>query len=165
MLKQNETVTLWSYCNTALIETAKKYILWVRLRVRVWIYRFTSRWYFLSVWENQSLLNVNYLSGQMGLIFICDIFFFLLLCCTLFSRGQITQWTLSKKTQPNQKRQSTVTGLHFPPADETLCFLGSLCSKTLSSIRTPSGVTGWWRQHRWPRSLLSQFWQRIKFIF
>lgn len=162
MLKRNETVTLWSYCNTA-----KKYILRVCLRVHVWIYRFTSRWYFQSVWENQSLLNVYYLSGQMGLIFICDIFFFFLsLCYTLFSRGQITQWTLTKKkNNRTKKRQSTVTGLHSPPADQTLCFLGSLCSKTLSSIRTPSGVTGWWRQHRWPRSLLSQFWQRIKFIF
>lgn len=108
MLKQNETVTLWCYWNTFYESVYVSH---------VWIYRFTSRWYFLSVWENQSLLNVNYLSGQMGLIFICDIsfFFFLSLCCTLFSRGQIAQWTLTKKKPTEPKKTKHSDGIAFPP--------------------------------------------------
>lgn len=103
MLKENETVTLWNYCNTA-----KKYILWVCLRVHVWIYRFTSRWYFLSVWENQSLLNVNYLSGQMGLIFICDIFFFFCRCvarCSLVGRSRSEPWQKKNNRTKKDKAQ------------------------------------------------------------
>lgn len=111
MLKQNETVTLWSYCNTA-----KKYILWVCLRVHVWIYRFTSRWYFLSVWENQSLLNVNYLSGQMGLIFICDIFFFfsvVVLHVVLSWADHAVNLDKKKTTEPKKTKHSD--GIAFPP--------------------------------------------------